>query len=322
MKRQLAAVALCGLAALPVRAQAQTWPTRPVTITVPFPPGLALDLVTRLVGVKLADALGQPIVIDNRSGANGMIGSELVARAAPDGYSLLGATAGTHVTSLFLQKNLSYDPVRDFTPIVAAVEPVTCLAVSSALPVNSVTELIAYAKARPGELSFGSSGVGSVFHLLGELFNQIAGVKIAHVPYRGVAPAIQDVAGGHIPIAFTAVANALPAMQDGRVKILAVLEPTRYSELPDIPSITELLPGFKKPSSWFGYFGPAGMDRKIVTRLNAELVKGLNAPDVAGKLADNGYAVIGGTPDEFAALMRDGIDRYGAIIKTIGLKPE
>jgi tripartite-type tricarboxylate transporter receptor subunit TctC len=262
------------------------------------------------------------VVIENRTGANGTIGSNGVARAAPDGYTLLAATAGTHVTAVHLMKNLPYDPIKEFTPIIAAVEPVTCLAVNASVPVNSVPELIAYAKAHPNELSFGSSGVGSVFHLLGELFNQTAGVQIAHVPYRGVAPAMQDVAGGHIPIVFTAVANALPAMQDGRVKILAVLEPTRYAKLPDVPSITELLPAFKKPSTWFGFFGPAGMDRAVVARLNAEMVKGLKAPDVVAKLDDNGYAVIGGSPEEFAALMRDGIERYGAIIKTIGLKPE
>src|SRR6476620_3359206 len=166
---------LCWLASLYVvgvdTAVAQTWPAaRPVTMVVPFPPGPALDLVARLVGGKISDALGQTVVVENRSGANGTIGSSLVARAAPDGYTLLAATAGTHVTSVHLMKNLPYDPVKDFAPIIAAVEPATCLAVSASLPVNSVPELIAYAKGRPGELVFGSSGVGSVFHLMGELF--------------------------------------------------------------------------------------------------------------------------------------------------------
>ena len=158
------------------------------------------------------------------------IGSNSVARSAPDGYTLLAATAGTHVTAPYLVKSLPYDPVKDFTPIVAAVEPVTCLAIHPSLPVNSVQELIAYAKARPNELSYGSSGVGSVFHLMGELFNQTAGVKIKHVPYRGVAPAMQDVIGGHIPMVFISVANADAAAKAGQVKILAVLEPSRYSE--------------------------------------------------------------------------------------------
>src|SRR3954471_16503966 len=199
--------AICALGTSP-RAFAQAWPTaKPITVVVPFPPGPALDLVARMMGAKLQTALGQTVVIENRVGANGTIGSNMVARAAPDGYTILAATAGTHVTAVHLMKNIPYDPVKDFTPIVAAVEPVTCLAVSSSLPVNSVQELIAYVKARPGQLSFGSSGVGSVFHLMGELFNETAGVKINHVPYRGVAPAMQDVAGGHIPMTFISVSN-------------------------------------------------------------------------------------------------------------------
>jgi tripartite-type tricarboxylate transporter receptor subunit TctC len=261
-------------------------------------------------------------VVENRTGANGTIGSNAVARAAPDGYTLLAATAGTHVTAVHLMKSLPYDPVKDFAPIVAAVEPVTCLAVNADLPVNSVEELIAYAKNRPDELSYGSSGVGSVFQMLGELFNQTAGVRIKHVPYRGVVPAMQDVVAGHIPMVFISVSNALPAMQTGRVKILAVLEPTRYARLPQVRSMSEIIPAFKKPSSWFGFLGPAALPRDIVTRLNAEMVKALAAPEVAGKLEDNGMAVIGGTPEEFAALIADGIVRYGAIIKAAGIQPE
>src|SRR5882672_5593464 len=321
--QRLAFCLLVLLSAAPQPALAQDWPTaRPITMVVPFPPGPALDLVARLVGNKLSDALGQAVVIENRSGANGTIGASLVARAAPDGYTLLAATAGTHVTAVHLMKNLPYDPVKDFTPIVAAVEPVTCLAVNSSAPFNSVEELIAYARSHPDELSYGSSGVGSVFQMMGELFNQSAGVRITHVPYRGVAPAMQDVISGHIPMVFISVSNAMPAMQTGRVKILAVLEPTRYAKLPDVRSMSEIIPAFRKPSSWFGFLGPAGLPREIVTRLNAEMVKALNASDVLGKLEDNGMTVIGGTPDEFATLMKDGIARYGAIIKSAGIQPE
>ena len=304
-------------------ASAQSWPAaRPITLVVPFPPGPALDLVARLVGAKLGEALGQTIVVENRTGANGTIGSGLVARAAPDGYTLLAATAGTHVTAVHLMKSLPYDPVKDFTPIVAAVEPVTCLTVNVDLPVNSVEELIAYAKARPDESSYGSSGVGSVFQMMGELFNQTAGVRIKHVPYRGVVPAMQDVISGHIPMTFISVSNAISAMQAGRVKILAVLEPARYARLPDVRSMSEIIPAFRKPSSWFGFLGPPGLPREIVTRLNADFVKALNAPDVAAKLEDNGMTVLGGTPAQFAALMQDGIARYGAIIKAAGIQPE
>jgi tripartite-type tricarboxylate transporter receptor subunit TctC len=318
---------LCWLASLCVvgvdTAVAQTWPAaRPVTMVVPFPPGPALDLVARLVGGKISDALGQTVVVENRSGANGTIGSSLVARATPDGYTLLAATAGTHVTAVHLMKHLPYDPLKDFAPIVAAVEPVTCLAVHSAVPVDTVEELIAYARSHPDELSYGSSGLGSVFHMMGELFNQTAGVRIKHVPYRGVAPAMQDVISGHIPMVFISVSNAIPAMQTGRVKILAVLEPTRYAKLPQVRSMSEIVPAFQKPSSWFGFFGPAGLPREIVTRLNIEMVKALNASDVRGKLEDNGMTVIGGTPEQFGALMQDGIVRYGAIIKATGIQAE
>jgi len=262
------------------------------------------------------------VVIENRTGANGTIGSNGVARSAPDGTTLLAATAGTHVTAVHLMKNLPYDPVKDFTPIIAAVEPVTCLAVAASLPVNSVAELIAYAKAHPDELSYGSSGVGSVFHLMGELFNQTAGVKIKHVPYRGVAPAMQDVIGGHIPMVFIAVGNADAAAKAGQVKILAVLEPARYSKLPDVPSMSEIIPAFRKPSSWFGFFGPAGLPEPIVTRLNGEIGKALAEPELAKNFEANGYAPIGGTPQQFADLLKDGIERYGAIIKAAGIQPE
>jgi len=318
---------LCWLASLCVvgvdTAVAQTWPAaRPITMVVPFPPGPALDLVARLVGGKISDALGQTVVVENRSGANGTIGSSLVARATPDGYTLLAATAGTHVTAVHLMKHLPYDPLKDFAPIVAAVEPVTCLAVHSAVPVDTVEELIAYARSHPDELSYGSSGLGSVFHMMGELFNQTAGVRIKHVPYRGVAPAMQDVISGHIPMVFISVSNAIPAMQTGRVKILAVLEPTRYPKLSQVRSMSEIVSAFQKPSSWFGFFGPAGLPREIVTRLNIEMVKSLNASDVRGKLEDNGMTVIGGTPEQFGALMQDGIVRYGAIIKATGIQAE
>ena len=320
----LAASALATFALIAVvPASAQPWPTaKSIMMIAPFPPGPALDLVARLVGGKLGGALGQTIVVENRVGANGTLGANMVARAAPDGYAILATTASTHVTAVHLMKNLPYDPVKDFAPIIAAVEPVTCLAMNAALPVNSVAELIDYARARPGQLSYGSSGVGSVFHLMGELFNETAGVKINHVPYRGVAPAMQDVAGGHIHMTFVSVSNALGPMQDGRVKILAVLEPTRFAKLAQIPSMSEIVPSFRKPSSWFGFFGPAGMPAPIVARLNVEIGKALNSSDVLPALDENGLAVIGGSPEQFSGLIRDGIERYGAIIKRAGLQPE
>jgi tripartite-type tricarboxylate transporter receptor subunit TctC len=320
---RLSTIRLALLLMVALAAPAAAQPSgKPITIVVPFPPGPALDLVARLVGAKLADALGQPVVVENRTGANGTLGANAVARAAPDGHTLLFTTASTHVTAAHLMKSLPYDPVKDFTPIAAAVEPVTCLVVNGALPVNSVGELVAYAKARPGMLSYGSSGVGSVFHLMGELFNQTAGVQINHVPYRGVAPALQDVIAGHIPMAFLSISNVLALGDSGSVKILAVLEPMRFARRADIPSMSEAIPAFRKPSSWFGVLGPAGLPAPTAGKLNGEIVKALRAADVQGKLDENGMAVIGGTPEDFRALIVDGIARYGAIIRAAGIKPE
>ncbi|MFL6798328.1 MAG: Bug family tripartite tricarboxylate transporter substrate binding protein [Xanthobacteraceae bacterium] len=305
----------------PCPGGAQDWPARPITIVVPFAPG-PLDVVTRLIGPKLSTALSQPVIVENRPGANGAIGSLAVSRAAPDGYTILSATVGTHVTNVHLTKNLPYDPVKDFTPVVATVEPATCLVVNSDLGVNSIADLVSLAKTRPGELTFGTSGVGSVFHLMGELFSQTAGVKITHVPYRGLGPAMQDVIGGHISMVFTSVSAALPILAEGKIKVLAVLEPARYPLMPDTPSMSEALPSFRKPSSWFGYLGPPAMAADIVTRLNGEIIKALNATDVRPKLEELGYAVIGGSPEQFTALIGDGIERYGTIIRAAGIQPD
>ncbi|MDB5570753.1 MAG: family tricarboxylate transporter, receptor protein [Hyphomicrobiales bacterium] len=310
----LAMLASSGLGATTAAAQ-QDWPNRPITLLVPFPPGPALDYVARQVGRKISETLGQSIVIENRIGANGAIAATAVARAKPDGYMLLAGTAGTHATAPHLSANLPYDPVKDFTPIIAAVEPVTCLAINASLPVKTVAELIAYLKARPGQLSYASSGVGSVFHLMGEMFNRTAGVQLNHLPYRGVEPAMNDVRANHVPMTFISISNALGAAESGEVRILAVLEPQRFSKQPDIPSMSELVPGFAKPSSWFGFLGPAGMDPAIVARLNAAMEQALNAPDLKPRLEELGLSVMGGPPKVFADLIETGVNVYGELIR-------
>ena len=323
MRRRAGVFAACGiLAAASSSAFAQSWPSRSITMVVPFPPGPAVDLVARIVPAKLAEAVGQTVVVENRTGANGTIAASAVARSAPDGHTLLMGTAGTHVTAVHLMKALPYDPVADFTPVAAAVEPVTSLVVHGKLPVGSVEELVAYAKARPGQMSFGSSGAGSVFHLMGELFNKTAGVKLSHVSYRGVEPAMQDTIGGHIPMTFISVSNALEPAKAGHVKILAVLEPQRYARLPDVRSMTEVIPAFVKPSSWFGVLGPAKLPADVTARLNAEIVKALSAAEVRARLDAVGLTVIGGSSADFAALIKDGIERYGAIIRDAGIKAD
>ena len=306
-----------------VSASAQSWPAgKTITIVVPVPPGPSVDMIARLVAPKLGEALGQTVVVDNRGGANGTIGSNLVAQAAPDGYTLLAATPASHVTSVHLMKTLPFDPVKDFTPIMAAVEPVTALVVNAKLPVNSVQELIAYAKANPGKLSYGSSGIGSVFHLTGELFNKTAGVNITHVPYRGVAQPMQDVAAGHIQLMHISLSSARGALASGQAKVLAILEPNRYAKLPNVPSMSEIIPAFRKPSTWFGFFGPAKLPPEIVARLNAEMRKAIDAPDVRAKLEASDLTVIAGTPEDFARLQQDGIAKFGEIIKAAGISPQ
>ena len=304
-------------------AAGQAWPTaKPITIVVPVPPGPAVDFVARLLAEKLRQSLGQTVVVENRGGASGSIASTMVARAAPDGYTLIAATSGTHVSPVHLMKNLPYDPIKDFTPIMAAAEPVTGLVVNAALPVKSVPELIAYAKANPGKLTYGSSGVGSVFHVMGELLNQTAGIETRHVPYRGVALAMQDVIAGHIPMMFVSVSSAAGALQDGKARLLAVLEPKRYPKLPQVPSMSEIIPAFRKPPTWFGFFGPANMPPELVARLNAEMVKAITAPDARAKLEAADLAVIGGPPDQMAKLLKEGIARFGEIVKAAGIKPQ
>jgi tripartite-type tricarboxylate transporter receptor subunit TctC len=304
-------------------ASAQDWPhAKTITIVVPVPPGPTVDQVARLVAAKLQVALGQTVIVENRGGANGMIGSAVVAHAPPDGYTLLAATPASHVTAVHLMKNLPVDPVKDFTPIMAAVEPVTALVVNSQLPVNSVQELIAYAKANPGKLAYGSSGIGSVFHLTGELFNRTAGVDITHVPYRGVSQPMQDVAAGQIQLLHISLSSARGSLASGKAKVLAILEPKRYAKMPDIPSLTEILPGFRKPSTWFGFFGPAHLPPAIVARLSTEMRKAILEPEVRAKLEAQDLIIIADTPEEFARLQKDGIEQFGAIIKAAGIQPQ
>jgi tripartite-type tricarboxylate transporter receptor subunit TctC len=308
--------------AVPLVAYSQAFPSRPVHIVIPFPPGSTLDVTSRMLAPKMSESMGQPVVIDNRPGANGMIGSEFVARSAPDGYILVFTTPSTHITSIFLSKNVPYDPKKDFTPIIAAVDPVTCLAVNPSVPVNSVKELIAYMKANPGKVAFGSSGIGSVFHLVGEMFKVYAGVDIVHVPYKGTAPMVQDAVSGQIQMIFSATNNMTPHRKSGKLKILAVLTSSRDSSMPEVPTAAEALPGFERPAAWFGLFGPAGMPPPVVARLNAEVIKALRAPDMAPKLEAAGLAVIGNTPQEFAAMYMSGFDVYGKVIRAAGIKPE
>ncbi len=300
---------------------AQKWPERAIKIVVGFPPG-PTDIVSRPIAAKLSEALGQPVIIENRPGANGSIAAEQVMRADPDGYTLLVGTSGTHVTAVHLFKKLPYDPVKDFTPVIATVEPATCIVVNPKLPVNNIAELVAYAKANPGKLSYATPGVGSVFHLLGELFKQTTGTDIVHVAYKGIDPALTDLIAGHIPVAFTALSSAMPHVTAGNARILAVLEPQRFLRTPNVSSISETIPAFQKPLTWFGFLAPKATPAPVVQRLNTEIAKILAMPDIKTLLEDNSYTIIGGSPDNLQNLMVDGIARFGKIIDAAGIKPD
>ena len=322
MLRKLLCLAIVPVSVLGASvATAQGFPSKPIRMIVPFPPG-GVDTTGRLLAQKMTENLGQAVVLENRGGANGMIGSSEVARAAPDGYTMLMTTPSTHITAVFLSKNVPFDPVKDFTPICMAVEPVTVLVVNSGVKVTNLRALVDLARASPGKMSYASSGIGSAFHLMGELFKTTANLDILHVPYKGTGPMLSDVVAGRIDMAFVALNSALVQEKSGKLKILGVAEGTRYARMPDLPSASEIVPGFEKPPSWFGFFGPAAMPRPVVERLNAEIIKAVNAPDVRAKLDEGGFAIHNSTPEQFAAAMKKGFEQYGNAVRIAGVKPE
>ena len=302
-------------------AQAQTYPTRPVTIIVAQAPGGASDTLARVIGERLQTALGQSIVIDSRPGAGGNIGAAFVARAPADGHTLLIGTDAMMTSNLHLYRSMAFDPAKDFEPITNAGANIIALAVNHMVPVNSVAELIAYAKSKPGSLKFGSSGMASPHHLAGELLKLKTGIDIVHVPYRGGSLSANDLFGGHIEMAFLSHSSAAPLVSTGKIKILAVVEKTRYSAMPEIPTVAETVPGFEM-SSWLGLFAPAGTPTPIVTRLNQEVVRILRVEAVKERLGTLGLAVIADQPNDLAQTIRDGIALRGQLVKAANIQPE
>ncbi len=312
----LAGMALC------TGAMAQAFPLKPVRVIIAVSPGPGVDFVARSLGPRMQEDLGQPIVFENQAGGNGVIAAASVARAAPDGYTLVMVTPSAIVTAMLLTKNLPYDSNRDFAPVTAAVEPFTSLIVNPAVPAANVKELIEWTKKNPGKVSYASSGVGSVFHMVGELFNNAAGTDTLHVPYKSVPPAVQAVVAGEVQMAYAAISNALPQARAGKVRILAILERNRFPRLADVPTVGETLEGFEKPPSWFGYLAPAGTPAPIVNRIQASVARALAAPEVRKSFDDLALGIIGNTPAEFAAMIKAGFGVYARAIKTAGLKPE
>lgn len=300
---------------------AQTYPNKPITIVVGFTPGAASDLIARTVGERLGVALHQTVIIDNRPGASGNIAATYAARAPADGHTLLIGVDAIMTSNVYLFKNIPFDPVKDFTPITNAGANIIGLAVGADVPAKNVAELIAYAKANPGKLSYGSSGVGSPHHLAGELLRKLAGIEIIHVPYKGGGAAINDLVGGHIPMAFLSMSAAVPMLATGKIRLLGVVEKTRYAGMPELPTIGETVPGFEM-SSWLGFFAPAGTPDAITAQLNTEINKILKSDAVKEKFAPLGFATIGGTPAELAETVRSGLEVRGELIRAAGIQQE
>jgi tripartite-type tricarboxylate transporter receptor subunit TctC len=319
VRNMMLGAALLSLATL--QAQAQSYPAKPITIVIGYTPGAVSDLAARTIGEGLHQAWGQPVIVDNRPGSGGNIGAGYVSRATPDGYTLMVGTDAQMSSNVHLYKHVGYDPVKDFVPVAYAGLNIICLAVSTQLPISSVADVIAYAKANPGKLNYGTSGMGSPHHLAGELLRQKTGIDIQHVPYRGGGAAVNDLLGGHIGMAFLSLSAAVPHMNTGKIKILAMVEKTRYAAMPDIPIIGETVPGFEM-SSWLGIFAPAGTPADIVARLNEGIAKVLTVEGVKQKLANLGLVVVAGKPEELADVVKEGLRVRGELVKAAGIQPE
>ena len=312
--------AACVAFGLTATAVAQPYPTKPIRIVVPFPPGGATDLLARDVAPKLTEAWGQSVIVDNRPGAAGNIGSELVAKSAPDGYTLEMGTVGTHAINASLYAKMPYDHVKDFVPIILVAGVPNVLVVNPAVPANSVAELIAYAKANPGKVNFASSGAGTSIHLSGELFKVMAGVQMTHIPYKGSAPALQDLLGGQVQLMFDNLPPSLPHIKAGKLRALAVTSATRAPALPDVPTLAESgLPGFEA-SSWFGLVAPAGTPPSIVAKIDGEVAKWLATPEAKEKLSKQGANAFGGTPEDFAKHITAETAKWAKVVKDSGAK--
>jgi tripartite-type tricarboxylate transporter receptor subunit TctC len=300
---------------------AQDFPNRPITIVSAQAPGGASDLLARALNDRLQAALGQPIVIESRPGAGGNVGAAYAARMPADGHALMIGTDAMMTSNVHLYKSMPFDPVKDFAPITTAGANIIVLAVNSQLPANSVAELVAYAKANPGKLQFGSSGIASPHHLAGELLKQKTGIDIVHVPYRGGSLSANDLLGGHIGMAFLSYSAAAPLVPTGKIRVLAVVERTRYAAIPDVPTVAETVPGFEM-SSWLGLFAPAGTPQPVIARLNQDVVKILREDAVKERLTPLGLAVVGDRPDDLAAAVKNGIAVRGQLIKAANIQPE
>jgi tripartite-type tricarboxylate transporter receptor subunit TctC len=315
--------ALCAAAVLgsSVAAAAQNYPAKPVRFVVPFAPGGSTDTLARSMGGKLSELLGQQVVIDNRPGANGDIGTSIVARAVPDGYTVVLGYIANFGIGPSLYDKMPYDPVKDFAPITQVAGASNILVIHPSVPAKNLKEFIAYAKANSKKVTFASASVASVGHLTGELLNDLAGIDMVHVPYKGSGQAITDLVGGHIKVMISGMASTLPHVKSGKLRGLATTGARRTPATPDLPTIAESgFPGFEA-SSWFGVFAPAKTPKPIISRLNQDIIKALQDPAVAKRLADVGFEITTGTPEQFAAYIQAEIKKWAKVVKLSGAKP-
>ena len=316
--RVFVAVALASASAF---AHAQAYPARTIRMVVPYPAGGGGDLLARPLAQSLTESLGQQVIVENRGGAGGNLGMEFVAKSAPDGYTLVLALTAQYAVNPSLYPKLPYDPVKDYAPIALVVRNPYVISVHPALPVKSVKELIALAKARKGQLVFSSAGNGSGAHLCGEMMKTMARIDVVHVPYKGAAPAMTDLIAGQVQFSFLAWRSSGPQVKSGRLRALAVSTANRSPALPDLPAIAETLPGYDLPV-WYAVAAPAGTPREIVTRLNAEILRVLATPDFRQRMEADAAEPIGGTPEQFGNYIRSEIAKYAKVVKDSGAKIE
>jgi tripartite-type tricarboxylate transporter receptor subunit TctC len=319
--RRCVLAGVAGLAATAPLRGARAYPERSITLVVPFAPGGSTDILARIVSEHLQRSLKQPVIVENRTGASGNIGTAAVARSAPDGYTFLFNTMSVHTMNHALFASMPFDGVDDFSPITLIAYVTNTMVTHPSIPAMSVPEFVAYTKANPGKIAYASAGAGSTNHLCGALFEKMAQVSMVHVPYRGGAPAVADTVAGQTQLMFTAGTQSLEHVKAGKLRILAVTEGKRSLLLPDIPTVAETLPGYEM-AVWYGAYGPAGMSKEIVAKLNAEIGRILSLPDVRKRMEDIAVETAISTPGELATMTRADADRWGNIIKQLGLTPQ
>ena len=310
------------LCAFSLSANAQSYPTKPIRFLIPQIAGSAYDVSGRVITGEMAKTLGQPFISENRPGASGVPAADAVAKAPPEGYTLLWGGPGTNIMAQLVSKNVPYDGLKDFTPISIGASAVQVIIVKPTLPINNVADLVDFARRNPGKLTYGSSGIGSGYHLAAETLKQAADIDMLHIPYKGAIQALQDLYAGQLDVSFLTLGTATPLHASGKIRMLGLLQAKRYRGAPDLPTLAESVPGSTLPDSWFGLIGPAGLPQPIVQRLYQSLLTALKTHEVQAWLAKNLHDGGGNTPEEFAAEIRRSFEVYARAIKLAGVKPE